>query len=128
MLRVRAGPVSSTVFSADGKLMLTGSGSSTTRGGVKDTVAKLWDAQTARELPVLKGHRRPVISVAISADGKRLLTGSEDRTVKLWDARTGREILTLGGFTGPVFSVAFSPDGRRIATASKDGVRCWDSR
>jgi WD40 repeat protein len=59
--------------------------------------------------------------VALSPDGKRVVSGSNDRTVKVWDARTGREELTLTGHTDAVASVAVSAAARRIVTVSRDG-------
>ena len=71
----------------------------------------------------------PVRSVAFSADGERILTGSDDKTARLWDAKTGAEIYALKGHTDPVTSVAFSPDGARILTGSDDNTaRLWDHR
>ena len=35
----------------------------------------------------MKGHYVRVISLAFSADGKRLASASDDGTVKVWDAR-----------------------------------------
>jgi hypothetical protein len=54
-----------------------------------------------------------VDSVAISPDGKRILTGSRDKTVKVWDAQTGEEVWTLQAHRLGVTSVAFSPDSTR---------------
>ena len=65
-----------------------------------------------------RGHTGPVNSVAFSADGKRIATGSTDRTVKVWDAASGQELHAIKGHTSPVNSVVFSPDGKRIATGS----------
>ena len=42
----------------------------------------------------LKGHTASGHSVAISADGKRIVSGSNDKTVKVWDADKGTETLT----------------------------------
>jgi len=73
-------------------------------------------------------HTSIVSSVAFSADGKRVLTGSWDMTAKVWDADKGQELLTLKGHTHIVFSVAFSPDGKRILTGSGDGTaKVWDA-
>jgi WD40 repeat protein len=41
-----------------------------------------------------------VMSVAFSADGKRLVSAGDDQTVKVWDATSGQEMLTLKGHTG----------------------------
>jgi hypothetical protein len=77
----------------------------------------------------LRGHTNWVYSVAFSADGKRIVSGSEDNTLKVWDAATGQETLTLKGHTGWVYSVAFSPDGKRIVSGSWDNtLKVWDAR
>lgn len=49
-------------------------------------------------LQKFKGHTEPINAVAFSADGSRILTGSEDHTAKLWDTATGQEIATLVSF------------------------------
>jgi WD40 repeat protein len=43
----------------------------------------------------LEGHSDSVRSVAFSADGQRLASGSHDNTVKVWDAATGACVRTL---------------------------------
>jgi WD40 repeat protein len=43
----------------------------------------------------LKGHTDAVFSVAFSADGKRIVSGSYDNAVIVWDADKGTETLTL---------------------------------
>ena len=43
----------------------------------------------------LRGHTRPVRSVAISSDGTRIVSGSLDRLVKIWNAETGAEVSLL---------------------------------
>ncbi len=80
------------------------------------------------EALTLKGHAHVVNSVAFSADGQRLASGSWDKTVKIWDIATGKELFSLEGHTSGVFSVAFSPNGRRLASAGNDGfVKIWDT-
>jgi len=64
-------------------------------------------------------------SLAFSADGRRLVTGSRDQTARVWDTATGRELLALKDHPGLVTSVAFSLDGGMIATVSEGMVRIW---
>jgi WD40 repeat protein/serine/threonine protein kinase len=123
----RIGPITSVAFSPDGLRLITGS---------LDQRAKVWDAADGRELLTLNGHGaavRPIsftpegqpfrtgnFSVAFSADGKWIVTGSLDRSAKLWDALNGREACKLEGHTAAIRSVAFSPDSRLIVTGSDD--------
>ena len=67
-------------------------------------------------------------SVALSADGTRIISGSNDNSVRVWDASTGAELKVLNGHTDYVNSVAFSADGTRIFSCSDDkSVRVWDA-
>ena len=88
---------------------------------LRDTLAaSTWASIT------LIGHTNRVSTIAISADGQMIVTGSNDNTARIWDT-TGRQIASLTGHTQPINSVAFSPDGRRIVTTSQDNtVRMWD--
>jgi WD40 repeat protein len=69
------------------------------------------------------------MSVAFSADGRYLVSGSYDKTVKLWDLATGQEQQTFRGHAYAVWSVAFSADGCYIASGSYDHtIKIWDVR
>src|SRR5262249_44554025 len=67
-----------------------------------------------------KGHAREVYSVALSADGKQVVTGSADTTAILWEAATGKKLQTFQGHTQSVVSVALSTDGKHMLTGSYD--------
>ncbi len=88
-------------------------------------------AKTGRSA-VLKGHSDIVWSVAVSADGRRAVSGSYDRTVKVWDLQSGAELHSLAGHSGRVMSVAVSADGRRAVSGGYDPgswdqtVKVWD--
>jgi WD40 repeat protein len=45
----------------------------------------MWDVVTGKELARLEGHRGTVTSLAWSADGKTLVSGSNDGTALAWD-------------------------------------------
>jgi WD40 repeat protein len=73
------------------------------------------------------GHSLPAMSVALSPDGRVIVSGGLDKTLRLWDAANGHELRTLTGHTQSINTVAFSPDGRTIVSGSADGaLKLWD--
>lgn len=107
------GPVTSAVFSSDGKRVLSCS---------DDGTARLWDAANGRLVRTFQGHAGPVRCAAFAPDGKTILTGGSDATVRLWDAATGKEPKRLGGHKEAVVAVAFSPDGAEALSCGRDAV------
>jgi len=107
------------IFSPDGKRVLTAAGN----------IASIRDAQTSRELVLLKGHAGELRSALFSGDGRRVVTASEDKTARIWEAESGREIAVLEGHSDRVWTAAFSNDGRQVVTASWDRTaRVWDAQ
>ncbi|GAB1544249.1 hypothetical protein NUACC21_69250 [Scytonema sp. NUACC21] len=74
------------------------------------------------------GHEGSVVSVAISTDGKTIVSGSDDGTVRLWDNIGNPISPPLRGHQGYVSSVAISIDAKIIVSGGKDGtVRLWNN-
>lgn len=72
------------------------------------------------------GHSDKVYTLATSADGKTLVTGSKDKTVRVWDVATGKQTWSFQGHLGIVTAVAIRPDGRQLASGGDDGsVKIW---
>jgi len=72
-------------------------------------------ARAADEVRRLEGHTDQLTSMALSPDGKLLVTGSDDKTLRLWQFESGKELRTLRGSVTFVLSVAISADGRRVS-------------
>ncbi|KAF7340415.1 WD40 repeat-like protein [Mycena venus] len=78
-------------------------------------------------LKVFRGHTSSVLSVAISPDGKQIVSRSEDHTVRIWDSETG-EVIICNKHSDEVNAVAFSPNGQQIVSGGGDDLRFWDSK
>src|SRR3954454_14955838 len=85
-------------------------------------------AQAPLELILQTGHTDRVTSVALSSDGKYLVTGSHDQSAILWDATSGKKLQAFIGHTREVMSVAMSADGKQVVTGSRDRTAIlWDA-
>jgi len=126
-------------FTPDGKRGVTGGGNVFDGNGAAEGSLRLWDLTTGKEIRQFKGHAKDVRRVAISPDGKQLLSGSFDGTMRLWDMQTGKELKRFDGPGNFVESVCFTPDGTkavcsygpRIIEAVYDedprcSLRLWD--
>ena len=75
------------------------------------------------------GHQHVVMGVALSSDGKVVVTASDDGTAILWEAASGKRVKTFHhGHTGGITCVAMSGDGKKIVTGSMDKTAVlWDA-
>ena len=72
-------------------------------------------------------HPGSVLAVAVSPDGRTIVTGGADGTARLWDTATGRALGAPLAHGAPVRAAAFRPGSRTFATASGATVQFWDS-
>ena len=67
--------VNDLAFSLDGSRLVTACG---------DRLLKVWDTATLREVLTLEGHKREVMSVAFSADGRHMVSGDAFGVTMIW--------------------------------------------
>jgi eukaryotic-like serine/threonine-protein kinase len=89
----------------------------------------LWNQCKGDQLAVLTGHAWIVTCIALSSDGKLLVTGSQDGTAKLWDVQNRQLLHSFEVTSGAVWSVGFSPERDLVmASGSGDEVKFWDTK
>ena len=79
--------------------------------------------------PIATGHSGSILAVAISPDGKMILTGSADKTARLFARSDGKlhSHVRASQRTGCV-AWRFQPNGDRIATADdRGGLKVWET-
>jgi WD40 repeat protein len=114
--------VRAVAFSPDGKQLAT--------AGAK---LSLWDLTKGKKVRTFEGHKLDFTSVALSHDGKTLISGNHDGTMRLWDAATGKEIAHInspwsdGRHPTSVRAVAPIAGGKYLACQSGGGVFLWDT-
>jgi serine/threonine protein kinase/WD40 repeat protein len=73
-------------------------------------------------------HPPAVGAVALSGDGRLLVTSGRDQEVRFWDAQSGGATGMVIRFDAFVSALALSQDGARLVTVTDDGeARVWDT-
>ena len=76
--------------------------------------------QSREELHTLTGHYYWIWAVAISPNGKFVISGSWDRSLKVWDLQS-RDVVTSFIGESEIDAVAISPDGMTIIAGERSG-------
>ncbi|MDZ4762920.1 MAG: TIR domain-containing protein [Chloroflexota bacterium] len=96
--------------------------------GHYDGSIRQWTANATTPSFTFRGAQNAsVTALALSHDGRMLLSGAADGSVRLWDTQSGLLIRAFSGHSLAVTALAFAPDRIMFASGSFDmTVRVWE--
>ncbi|MBD2354613.1 hypothetical protein H6G41_08210 [Tolypothrix sp. FACHB-123] len=75
----------------------------------------------------LVGHSDSVKALALTSDGKYVISGSDDNTLKVWNWQTGELLRTLNNHSSSVQALALTSDGKYVISGSDDNtLKVWN--
>jgi len=105
--------------------------------GSKDCTIVEWDVETGKKLNHFEGSRKSVkgfegqigqvLAIALSYDGKYLVSSGKDKLLRVWDTRTRKIIDSFKGHRGPVSALKFRDGSYQLFSGSDDRtIKIWD--
>lgn len=121
--------VNTVAFSADGRVIASGSGAEFFSS---DNSIVIWDSSSRQPRHTLRSHKDTVTCVVFSPDGSLLASGggtdilSSDNDIRIWSVADGALLHILRGHRKGVTDLCFMSDGQRLASSSYDHtLRLW---
>lgn len=88
---------------------------------------RLWQLPPAQPVQ-FAGNGNSVTAVALTVDGKNLVTGGADKTIRVFDATNGQQVRTFPDVPEAVTSLALNADSSLTVAGSVNGViRFWNT-
>jgi len=98
--------------------------------GAEHGKVSIWNLETGRWQRSITAHSSPVLSLAFSADGRWLASGSQNKTMKLWDLDSTSEqpLYVIGdAHLSQILSLAISNQHQILVSAGADRtIKLWD--
>ncbi len=82
--------------------------------------AKVYNTTSSSCVAVLRGHTHWIHLIAITPDGRRVVTASWDKTTRVWDAGTGAQQHLFRHPSRP-YRITISDDGETVVTHLESG-------
>lgn len=91
-----------------------------------DGTVRVFDVALARELERFTGHTGAALAVALSGDGKTLVSGGSDKTARIWTISAQQMFIAD---PAKLIDAALTPDGAQFvsAGAADMSVKVWDA-
>ncbi|KIJ12110.1 hypothetical protein PAXINDRAFT_27714, partial [Paxillus involutus ATCC 200175] len=87
-----------------------------------DKTVRIWDVEKGKQEGTSMVHESWIYCIAVTRDGKRILSGGEKGKISVWDAETHESIQEWASYSGfSICCIALSPDDRCAASGDSDG-------
>jgi len=97
-------------------------------GELKDTPARIWDADTGKEIQRLESEDGKSSVVEWSPDGESIAVAYSEMLIHILDADTSQVITRFSDHSDIINDLRWSPNGQRIVSADGGGfARIWDA-
>ena len=108
------GDMRSVAFLVDGKHIVGGS----------EGKIRRWRVEDGMEAGAPMDAGSLVWNIAVSRDGKWIVSGTMEGQVQVWNADDGKKVTGFKGHRDVVYAVDVSPDSTKIASGSRDYTAC----
>lgn len=108
--------IQSLSLSADGRYVATGGAIQASDQGL----AVVWEVETGKQVQAVPVKAYQLSCVALSPDGRELLTSTSADWATAWDVATGKKVRDYGGEYGQIGIARYSPDGKSVLITGTD--------
>jgi WD40 repeat protein len=93
----------------------------------EDQIIRIWKLATGQALRTIpSGHAAPINAIALTSDGRRIVSVSDDAKLRVFDADSGEPCALPLHLSGRQFAAAVSRDGALVACSGADMcVHVW---
>lgn len=113
---INGDPMSSVACLPDGEHIVSG-------GGWEEMIQH-WRVEDGTEVGTPMDAASPVHGVAVSSDGKWVVSGTQNGMVTVWSAESHEKVFKFKGHAKDIFAVDISPDATKIVTGADDATAC----
>jgi WD40 repeat protein len=86
----------------------------------------VWNLKSQEIIHKIAAHSDPINNIAVTSDGRTLMSCSDDLLIRFWDLASGKKLFEFR-VGEKIEAIAFSPDGAYFAAGGDKGyIRQWD--
>ncbi|ACK64759.1 WD-40 repeat protein [Rippkaea orientalis PCC 8801] len=111
-------PIRSLLFSRDSSTLISG-------GGTNEPFLKFWSVRDGEETDTLRAQSSAILALAMSPNGKVLITSGEDTDLHFWQWPELENKISFFDNYYYVLSLAVTPDSQLVVSGALDGIRVW---